>query len=145
MMNPIPHHIGCAVRDIESSYSTYAGAFGLHKRTRSFDVTSQGVSVCFLELGERFYLELVTPLAADAKLASYFKVGFYHLCFLTDDLEAARSQLKTQRFSPLPAFASEAFAGAPCQFFVSPQLHLIELAQISPQDFAGFFADNQSY
>lgn len=143
-MNTTPHHIGCAVGQLESSCETYGDAFGLQRRTRPFNVQSQGVRVCFLELGRHFYLELVTPLTNAATLAPFLKVGFYHLCFLVDDLDAARGRLKALRFSSLPEFSSEAFAGALCQFFVSPQLHLIELAQMSALDFDRVFVDNLS-
>ena len=98
--------------------------------------------VCFVELGDGFYLELIAPLDDKARLTSFFKVGFYHLCFLVDDLDAARAHLTARRFTELPAFASEAFAGNLCQFFVSPQSHLIELAQMSKTEFADFFSAN---
>jgi len=142
MINATPHHVGCAVKRLEDTSALYADSLGLRRRTRTFDVTSQHVRVCFLQLATGFYLELVSSLDDSAKLASFLKVGFYHLCFLVDDLETARERLRSQRFSPLPTFQSEAFAGAPCQFFVTPQLHLIELAQMSPGAFAEFFAGN---
>jgi hypothetical protein len=100
------------------------------------------VSVCFVELVDGFYLELVTPLSAEARLANYLRAGFYHLCYLVNDLGAARKHLEGRRFVALPAFASEAFAGGLCQFFVSPQGHLIELAEMSPHDFDQLFNAN---
>jgi catechol 2,3-dioxygenase-like lactoylglutathione lyase family enzyme len=142
MMNTTPHHIGCAVNQLEDVSATYAGALGLKRRTRSLDVLSQQVRVCFVDLGNGFYLELITPLNDQAKLASFLKIGFYHLCFLVDDLEAARENLTAQRFHALPAFESEAFAGGLCQFFLSPQRHLIELAQMSTEEFGVFFFAN---
>lgn len=89
-----------------------------------------------------FYLELVMPLNENARLGTCMKVGFYHLCMLVEDLETSRKHLKAQQFSPLPSFSSEAFAGAPCQFFFNPQRHLIELAQISTAAFEDFFHAN---
>ena len=142
MINAIPHHVGCAVPRVEDAAAAYARALGLQRRTRSFQVTSQSVQVCFLELRNGFYLELVAPVGDNAALMPFLKVGFYHLCSLVDDLEAARQSLKAQRFSALPPFESEAFAGAPCQFFVSPQMHLIELAQMPSRNFDEFFLDN---
>jgi catechol 2,3-dioxygenase-like lactoylglutathione lyase family enzyme len=141
-MDATPHHIGCAVNQLEDSYATYIGALGLKRRTRSFDVASQHVRVCFVELVDGFYLELITPLDDQAKLTNFLKTGFYHLCFLVDDLDAAREHLKARRFFELPAFESEAFAGGLCQFFVTPQMHLIEMAQMSPDAFADFFCAN---
>lgn len=137
-----PHHIGCAVTDLEASAATYCEAFGLERRSRCFDIASQHVRVCFLELLPGFYFELVGPLDEDSKLEPFLRAGFYHLCFLVDDLGAASARLQAQHFHALPAFSSEAFAGAPTQFLMSPRLHLIELAQMSPGDFAAFFAGN---
>ncbi len=137
-----PHHTACAVESLEKALTTYADGLMLGRRSRAFDVTSQGVSVCFLEMAGGFYLELVAPHATQTRLAKYLRTGFYHLCFLTDDLAAARAHLKPRRFTALPAFASEAFDGETCQFFLSPELHLIELAQMSSEDFDAFYARN---
>jgi catechol 2,3-dioxygenase-like lactoylglutathione lyase family enzyme len=134
-----PHHVGCAVRDIESGVRTYSGSLKLARRTREFEVTSQGVSVCFLQLHEGFYLELVEPREDRAKLSEYLKFGFYHLCFLTEDVGAARVRLKERGFMALPRFSSEAFSGASCQFFVSGEGHLIELAEMRQAEFQSFF------
>jgi len=142
MIAAIPHHIGCAVKQLEDSCATYAAALGLNRRSRSFDVVSQQVRVCFVELGSGFYLELISPLNERAKLASFLQTGFYHLCFLVEDLGRAREHLRSHRYVALPAFDSEAFAGNICQFFLSPQKHLIELAQMSTGEFNGFFSEN---
>lgn len=139
-MNLIPHHLGCAVKTLESGLLTYSETLMLGRRTNAFDIASQSVSVCFIELQKGFYLELVAPHATQTRLANYLRAGFYHLCFLTDDLSGAQTHLKGKGFAALPAFASEAFAGELCQFFVSPELHLIELAQMPPNRFEEFIA-----
>ena len=133
------------MKTLESGLSTYSHGLQLARRSRTFNITSQGVSVCFLKLHEGFYLELVAPITeAQSKLSSYLRTGFYHLCFLTEDISAARAHLKKRRFVALPSFSSEAFAGELCQFFVSPESHLIELAQISPDNFLSFLAHNSA-
>jgi catechol 2,3-dioxygenase-like lactoylglutathione lyase family enzyme len=142
MISAKPHHIGCAVKQLEDSCATYAAALGLNRRSRPFDVVSQQVRVCFVELGSCFYLELISPLNERAKLASFLQTGFYHLCFLVEDLGRARDYLRGHRYLALPPFESEAFAGNVCQFFLSPQKHLIELAQMSTGEFNSFFSEN---
>jgi catechol 2,3-dioxygenase-like lactoylglutathione lyase family enzyme len=139
-MTLTPHHVGCAVLDMESGYSTFSHALGLARQTRPIPVESQGVSVAFLELQPDFYLELVAPQPGNSRLTAYLKAGFYHLCFLAEDVAEARRHLKERRFSPLAPFESEAFDGAECQFFVTPQGHLVELAGLTPQRFRSFFA-----
>jgi catechol 2,3-dioxygenase-like lactoylglutathione lyase family enzyme len=96
-----PHHVGCAVRNVEASIRTYAGTLRLKRHTQPIEVRSQRVCVSFLELTEGFYLELVMPLSPEAKLATYMRVGFYHLCFLVDDLENAATALRARQFSAL--------------------------------------------
>lgn len=134
-----PHHVGCAVHRLQTGIATYSGALGLSRRSRAFDVVSQNVQVCFLEIQDGFYLELVAPLNENARLTSFVRTGFYHLCFLVDDLEEARDGLRQRSFQPLTAFASEAFDGSLCQFFLTPERHLLELAQISSARFRDFF------
>lgn len=136
------HHVGCAVRDMDAAIATYADALGLGRRTRAIAVESQAVSVCFIELQPGFYVELVAALSDQAKLGSFLKVGFYHLCFLTPDLASKRRALEDKGFYPLPAFASEAFDGNLCQFFMSPQGQMIELAEMAPEAFDAFFRAN---
>ena len=138
-MTGTPHHVGCAVPRLQNGIATYSDSLGLRRRSRAFDVTSQNVQVCFLEITDGFFLELVAPLNEKARLSSFLRSGFYHLCFLVDDLEAAGQGLRGRAFQPLPAFASEAFGGAPCQFFLTPEKHLVELAQMSGARFRDFF------
>lgn len=136
----IPHHVGCAVRTLEEGFATFADALGPRKRSRAFEVSSQKVRVSFLELRPGFYLELVAPTEGNTNLARYLSSGFYHLSYLVDDLAVASAHLRKSRFVPLPAFESEAFDRHPCQFFVSPRSHLVELCQMSAASFEAFFA-----
>lgn len=140
-MNSTPHHVGCAVNALEEARDAYDG-LGLTRSTRPIPVQSQHVQVCFIELAPGFYLELIAPLDDRARIGSFLKVGFYHLCFLVDDLEEARQRLRPRGYYELPAFDSEAFDGHRCQFLISPQRHLIELAEMRPQAFARFFRKN---
>ena len=127
---------------MSESCATFARSLGSKRRTRAFDISSQQVSVCFVELSDSFYLEFVTPFEGNNKLARFLGVGFYHICFLVDDLKAAEERLRAEQFFALPPFESEGFAGRWCQFFLSPQRHLIELAEISLTDFREFFCAN---
>jgi len=142
-LNATPHHVGCAVAAIDTSYATYGPVLGLTRRTREIEVPDQGVRVCFVELRDGFFLELVAPTREHKKFAPYLKIGFYHLCFLVADLEAEAAKLLTAGFHQMPHFASEAFAGARCQFLMSPDdMHLIELAEMSAHDFQAHFERN---
>ncbi len=137
-----PHHVGCAVHRLQDGIATYGTGLGLGRRTRAFSIASQNVDVCFLELRNGFFLELIAPLNEKARLSSFLRSGFYHLCFLVPDLEAAGRHLRARAFHPLPAFHSEAFAGGRCQFFVTPEQHLVELAEMRSAHFHDFFLSN---
>lgn len=132
------HHVGCAVRDLEASLRNYGRVLGGRRRSPVFDVTTQAVRVCFVELGSNVYLELIEGRGPASPIENYTRAGFYHLCFLVDNLAVAIGGLD-RGFLPLPAFASEAFDGKLCQFVVTPESHLIELAEIRPSTFAEFF------
>lgn len=132
------HHIGCAVRNIETSLQFYMQLIGDRRRSRTFDVSTQGVRVCFVELEPGNYLELIEPTSPDSPLHRYTRTGFYHMCFLVGDLHQQTGSLE-RGFRALPAFASEAFAGHQCQFVVTPESHLIEFAEMAPEAFAAHF------
>ena|SRR5688572_5465281 len=138
-MNATPHHVGCAVAHLDDAVNMYARALDVQRMTRAFDISSQHVRVRFVELSNGLYLELISPVDSRARLASFMRAGFYHMAFLVDDLGRARSHLRAQGLFDLPLFESEAFNGRPCQFFQTPQQHLIELVEMSSADFAGFF------
>src|SRR5438445_13024512 len=103
------HHVGCAVRDLEASLRNYGGLLGGGcRRSPIYDVASQAVRVCFVELAPGSYLELISGTSTASPVERYYRAGFYHLCFLVDELDRAVTELGS-RFRPLPAFASEAF------------------------------------
>lgn len=137
-----PHHVGCAVKNFQDVSSAFGAGLGFTRRTRPIEVSSQNVSVCFVELSDNFYLELVTAVNGNTGLARYLKVGFYHICFLVENIDAVQEQLIALDYIPFERFDSEGFKGAPCQFFLSPQDHLIELAQLSQEEFHDFFIAN---
>jgi hypothetical protein len=135
-----PHHVGCVVPTLSAGLSVYADGLGLVRRTAAIAVASQQVCVCFLELAPGFFLELISPTSAASQLTRYLRTGFYHLCFLVENLDAAAAHLSGRRFVGLPPFTSEAFANKRCQFFISSLEHLVELCETTPADFESFLA-----
>jgi methylmalonyl-CoA/ethylmalonyl-CoA epimerase len=133
------HHVGCAVSPIGAAIDLYE-QLGFRRRSRIFEVTEQLVRVCFVELGPATYLELVEPTGPDSPAAHFTATGFYHLCFLVDDLDAAEAFLDGSGLTPLRRTPSEAFAGNPCQFFMTADGHLLECAEMTRAAFDAFFA-----
>ena len=136
------HHVGCAVKDLDDSTRVYRDQLGFQRVSRIIKVASQNVQVRFLELGTATYLELVQPLAAGSFLDRFLGVGFYHACFLTESLETALGGLGNE-FTRISEFRSEAFAGNRCAFVLTPERHLLELAEMAPEDFQTFFDSAQ--
>lgn len=124
---------------IEESLRTYSSTLGFQRHSKLFDVASQHVRVCFIELEPGIYLELVKPTKSGTPIEQFIKVGFYHVCFLVQDLKAAVDFFRDQQLVGLTPFASEAFDGHQCQFLISPQRQLIELAEMTRQSFNSFF------
>lgn len=139
------HHIGCAVRDLEASLVHYRALLGSPPCSRVFDIPGQHVRVCFVELSPGSYLELIEGGEA-SPVGRYLAAGFYHLCFLVDDLDAAVASLvgtgRNSGWRPMPAFDAPAFGGHRLRYIVTPELHLVEFAEMAPSEFADFFARN---
>ena len=106
------HHIGIACRDIKKSQAFYT-AMGYHAAD-VVDDPLQHVRVCFLDKKDAPRLELLEPLDDQSPVArTLATVGVtpYHLCYQVDDIEAAVTALRGQRFllvnGPVPACAMD--------------------------------------
>lgn len=124
------HHTGIAVKSIEAAVAAYRPLFA--NISEPVLVASQGVRVCFVETGPDCYIELVEPASEESPLRSLLKKGisYYHNGYLVDDFDAAARELAANRCRPMgEAFASEAFGGRRCQFFMNGVFHVIEIIE----------------
>ena len=90
------HHVGIAVRDLESARERYARLFGARVEARE-RVEEQGVEALALLMGEGGRVELLAPLAEDTPVGRFIArrgEGMHHLAFVVDDLPAALAQLR---------------------------------------------------
>jgi len=138
-MNLKAHHVGCAVASILDGLERYVGRLGFSRHSKVFDISSQKVKVCFIELEPGIYRELINPTESSSSIDQFLKIGFYHMCFLVPDLGATAKVLNRRGFAVLPPFRSEIFDGNACQFLMSRERHLIELAEMSLDSFEAFF------
>jgi methylmalonyl-CoA/ethylmalonyl-CoA epimerase len=114
MENFVFHHVGIAVRDMQTALPAYKHLFGYDLISGPFDDPIQKVSVCFLSRGQGDpVLELVAPLEANSPIARVLKAGGgpYHICYQVPDIKAAIEHL-TKNGSmlvsgPVPAVAFE--------------------------------------
>lgn len=96
MLNKI-HHLGIAVKDIESGLALYGDALGLacaHTET----VAAQKVKTAMLPVGET-RIELLEPTEADSPVGKFLESkgpGIHHIAFEVADIEAALADLKAK-------------------------------------------------
>jgi methylmalonyl-CoA/ethylmalonyl-CoA epimerase len=124
------HHIGCLTDDMSSSIATYT-ALGFSNISPIYHVTLQQVSVCFIEIKNGFYLELVEFATTNTTLKKLFSNGqrYYHTGYLVNNIDNKINMLQSQGFYLVNKFSSEAFEGRQCAFLYSPQMQLIELIE----------------
>jgi len=90
----IVDHIGIAVRNLDAAIKAYEG-LGLKVSSRD-EVTSEGVKVAFLPLGESRIelLESTNPEGAVAKFIEKKGEGVHHVALRVDDIVKALADAK---------------------------------------------------
>jgi methylmalonyl-CoA/ethylmalonyl-CoA epimerase len=106
------HHLGVAVRDISLTAAGYIQCFGYQRESDMIHDPAQQAYVQFLRLpGDRVYLELVQPDGPGSTLSRAIAKGggLNHVCYHTDDIDAACHELRRRGLSliasPVPAVA----------------------------------------
>ncbi len=87
-------HVGVAVRSLGPTTDTLGTLFGYKIVSGPFDDPIQKVTVNFLKTSadETAEIELIAPLTLDSPIAAMLSKnggGSYHLCFETNDIDAA--------------------------------------------------------
>lgn len=125
------HHIGIAVNSIEEAVENYKNLFGAESISAVYPITSQLVNVCFVNMGNGSFIELVEATSEDSSIHRLRKKGYtyYHMAYLTPHIEQSVEQLIALNYKAMEFFNSEAFAGKRCIFLFSPEAHLIELIE----------------
>lgn len=126
-------HIGVLVDDIDSACTAYRVLFGSENISNKTRIESQGVYVCFVKVSDDVCIELVQPLNEDSIIYKLRKKGFtyYHLGYFVRNFDDICIRLKKKKFRQLNIFKSEAFQNQRCSFFMTPDVHLIELIEIT--------------
>lgn len=127
------HHVGYAVKAIESACEVYVTRFGYVLSTPVIHDPLQTALVQFLCLrGDSVYLEFVSPDGPESRLVNAVRKGggLNHLCYAVDDLEQAVGRLEQQDMklisTPQPAVA---FAGRRICWLLGEDLLPIELVE----------------
>ena len=116
------NHVGVATPSIEASLAMYKAIFGAEPDGPAFDLPAQGVRVCFVD-APNAQIELIEPLGPDSPVVKFLEKnpagGQHHVCFETDDIEAARAELEAKGARILGPTRTGAH-GTPV-FFVHPK------------------------
>ena len=95
-------------------------------------VSSQGVCVSFLDVGNNFRFEFVFQASDGPNAVGAFlnrNSPYYHVAFTTSEFNEDAKHLENCGLKPLEAFKSEALEMKRCAFFIGPDHHIIEIIE----------------
>jgi methylmalonyl-CoA/ethylmalonyl-CoA epimerase len=132
------HHVGCAVKEIESVCEQYVRRYGYMVSTGIIHDPLQTAHVQFLKLdGDSSYLEFVAPDGPGSKLTAAVKRGgnLNHLCYTSGPIEQAIEELEAKEMKlisdPKPGLA---FAGRRICWLLGDDMLPIELVERRDDD-----------
>jgi methylmalonyl-CoA/ethylmalonyl-CoA epimerase len=133
------HHVGYAVKSIESLSELYVNRFGYEIRTPVIHDPLQTALVQFLSLPKDLvYLEFVSPDGPESRLMRAVRNGggLNHLCYATNDLDRATDLLVQSGMMLIsPPQPAVAFAGRRICWVLGEDPLPVELVErISPDD-----------
>ncbi|MCX8130478.1 MAG: VOC family protein [Clostridia bacterium] len=125
------HHVGCAVKNISEALKYYVGILGFKVVEDAFEVPSQKVKVCFIDVGNGTLIELVEGISEDSPVKKILEQpggGVYHACYEVEDLEKAVSYLCNNKFLKYrrSEIRNERYRAL---YMVTPDDQLLELIQ----------------
>ena len=125
------HHIGCVVGSIEEAIHTYKNTLGFKNVSNVTYVSSQKVNVCFVNIGNDTFIELIEPLDDKSAIARLLKKGnsYYHLGYWVDNFTETLNNLVEKGARVITEFNSEAFNNKKCAFLYTEEMHMIELIE----------------
>jgi methylmalonyl-CoA/ethylmalonyl-CoA epimerase len=130
--------IGLAVKDVDETVKTLAGALGLSpEETVTYE--PYGMKYCMIHVGEDSYIEVIQPTDSQGPIARFIKThgeGLQHLSFRVTNLEKTMALLKEKgvRFLQETPLREDTSIGIAKYVFLSPrQCHgvLVQLMEIS--------------
>jgi len=135
------HHVGVAVKSLETALGYYTDLFGLRRASEPVEVPGEGVRVCFLEARPGMLIELVEGLGEASPVADIVArtgAGPYHLCYRVRDLDTAIEKLRAGGCYRLKRFqrpaAAEDRGPRRFAFLLTPDRQLFELCEAQPDE-----------
>lgn len=127
------HHVGYLVRDIPSAAAYYSDVLDYRIESEIIEDPVQTARVQFLrQPGGNSWLELISPLSAESKLANALNKGvlLHHLCYEVSGMEQACERFRAKGCFPICApVAATAFPGRRIAWFMDKRRFLFELVE----------------
>ena len=127
------HHIGIVAPNLGAPVERFADRFGYSVKTGDIHDPVQQASVKFLEPdAESPYVEFVAPDNPQSRLNRMAQRGgrLHHLCYSTDNIDAACEELRAKGLSLVRApAAATAFAGRRIAWLMGRDELLFELVE----------------
>jgi len=89
------HHVGIAVKNLNTAIKTFNKSLGL-KHTEIKNVEEEKVNVAFLSIGDSS-IELLEPQDEESVISKFLKnkgEGLHHITFEVDDIQLAMNKAK---------------------------------------------------
>jgi hypothetical protein len=125
------HHVGCLTKDMNETLSVYLDKMGFKKVSEPVTISSQQVKVCFIQTVDGPLIELIQPVGNNQALGKLLQAKnfFYHIGYLTKNIDQAIQYFQEAGFYFVNSFLSEAFENRKCAFLYTSEMHLIELIE----------------
>ncbi len=116
---------------MDETLSVYLDKMGFRKISEPVTVSSQQVKVCFIQIADGPLIELIQPVGNNQALGKLLQTKnfFYHIGYMTKDVDQAVQYFQESGFYMVNRFLSEAFENRECVFLYTPEMHLIELIE----------------
>ncbi len=130
------HHVGFIVVDLPTAEQHFAG-LGYVRRGDAVADNYQRAELLFLARQgadpSEPLVELIRPLDEHARTHAFKRRNqfqIHHLCYVTEDIDAAISQARAARFSQVqPVVEAPAIGGSRIAFFYARSVGLFELVE----------------
>jgi len=132
------HHIGVAVKDLETSLSRWVSLFGARPGPVEVNL-ERGVRLAVLSFDEGPAVELVTPIDEQSAVAGFLErrgEGIQHFALEVDDIEAAVAELRRGGLEFVSETPQSGMGGSRIAFVHPRGLNgvLLELRQTGTRD-----------
>jgi methylmalonyl-CoA/ethylmalonyl-CoA epimerase len=126
------HHLGIAVKDIESSALHYRDSLGWERRSQVYIDDIQQVKVLFMGDNNRVLYELIEPIGKDSPVSHILskRISLYHFCYIVNDLNYAIQKISKNNFVLITGpVEAAAFNGKRIAFMINSDNLIIELLE----------------